>query len=191
MAREPAIRTRRWTRHEYDRLIGLGILHEDEKVELVAGHMIVAEPQSSPHAKAIELAVEALRLAFGPGWRIRVQLPLALDRASEPEPDVAVVRGTARDDESPDHPSHPVLVLEVATSSLRLDQGLKARRYARAGIRDYWIVNLVDRVLDVRRAPGRDRGRFAYRSVDVLTPDAVVAPLAVPAAEVRVADLLP
>jgi Uma2 family endonuclease len=187
---QSAIRTRRWTRREYDRLIQLGILGEDEKIELLAGRMIVAEPQNTPHAKAIELAADALRAAFGPGWRIRVQLPIALDRRSEPEPDLAVIAGSPRDDRD-DHPSRPVLVLEIADSSLRLDRGLKARRYARAGVRDYWILNLRDRVLEIRRAPGREQGRWDYRSLDVLGPDAGASPLAAPAASIRVADLLP
>jgi len=184
------IRTRRWTRREYDRLIQLGILHEDEKVELVAGLMIVAEPQNTPHATAIELAAEALRRALGAGWRIRVQLPVALDRASEPEPDIAVLAGEPRDD-ADDHPSRPVLIVEVADASLRLDRGLKARLYARAGIRDYWIVNLPERVLEVRRAPGRDHGRWGYRSLDVLDASASLSPLAAATPIIRVADLLP
>jgi len=184
------MKTRRWTRREYDRLIELGVLHEDEKLELLAGRMIVAEPQNPPHAVAIELAADALRLAFGPGWDVRCQLPIALDRVSEPEPDVAVVPGAPRDYVT-GHPARPVLVLEVADWSLGLDRGLKARRYARAGLRDYWIVNLAERILEVRRAPGRDHGRWTYRSLDLLTADVGLSPLAAPSATVRVADLLP
>ena len=146
----------------------------------------------TPHAMAIQLAAEALRSAFGRGWSVRVQLPLALDPESEPEPDVAVVRGAPRD--YPDeHPSVPVLVLEVAHASLRADRRLKARLYARAGLADYWIVNLVDRVLEVHRAPTRPSSgrRASYADVRRLGPSESITPLSAPAAEVAVADLLP
>jgi len=127
---EPSIRTRRWTRQEYDRLIELGVLHEDEPIELLAGRLVVREPQHTPHATATQLATEALRTAFGAAWMVRVRLPLALDDESEPEPDVAVVRGAPRD-YLREHSSTAVLVVEVAHASLRADRTLKARLYAR------------------------------------------------------------
>jgi Uma2 family endonuclease len=188
---EAAIRTRRWTRREYGRLIDLGMLAEDDPIELLQGRLIVAEPQSSPHATGVDLAGEALRRAFGPGWRVRVQLPLALGPDSEPEPDVAVVRGEAREFLT-EHPSTAALVLEVADASLRLDRRVKARVYARAGITDYWIVNLVDRVGEVYRDPvsaGRPGPR--YRDVTRLAADERIAPLAEPFVSIAVADLLP
>ena len=77
-------------------MIKLRVLHEDEPIELLAGHMVVSEPQRTPHAAAIQLVDGALRAAFGAGWSIRVQLPLALGPDSEPEPDVAAVRGAPR-----------------------------------------------------------------------------------------------
>jgi Uma2 family endonuclease len=186
----PSIRTRRWTRREYDRLIELGVLHEDEPIELLAGRMVVREPQRTPHAVATQLAAEALRVAFGAGWTVRVQLPLALDDASEP--DVAVVRGAPRD-YLREHPSSPALVVEVARDSLRTDRTLKARLYARAGIGDYWIVNLVDRILEVHRsATGLGaRRRATYAEIDRLGPSEAIAPLAALAARIVVADLLP
>lgn len=185
------IETRRWTRREYARLIEIGLLGEDDPIELVGGRLIVAEPQYDPHARAVELATEALRDAFGAGWRIRVQLPLALGPASEPEPDVAVVKGTPRDT-PPGHPTTAALVVEVAETSLTLDRGLKARGYARAGIADYWIVNLVDRVVEVYRDPGVDRPRrFGYRSARVVRPDEALSPLALPSAAIPVGRFLP
>jgi Uma2 family endonuclease len=186
------IRTRRWTRQEYDRLIETGLLQEDDPIELIEGRLVVAEPQHDPHARAGELVAEALRLALGRGWRIRVQLPLALGPDSEPEPDVSVVRGTPRDAPS-GHPTTAALVVEVADSGLRLDRGPKARVYARAGIADYWIVNLVDRVLEVYREPSGPRpgSQPAYAAVHTLDADAAIAPLAAPQARIAVADLLP
>lgn len=186
------IRTRRWTRQEYDRLIEIGLLQEDDPIELIEGRLVVTEPQHDPHARAVELVAEALPLALGRRWRIRVQLPLALGPDSEPEPDVSVVRGTPRDAPS-GHPTTAALVVEVADSSLRLDRGPKARVYARAGIADYWIVNLIDRVLEVHREPSGPRpgGQSAYAAVHTLDADAIIAPLAAPPARIAVADLLP
>ncbi|MEK7387019.1 MAG: Uma2 family endonuclease, partial [candidate division NC10 bacterium] len=161
------IRTRRWTRQEYDRLIEIGLLQEDDPIELIEGRLVVAEPQHDPHARAVELVAEALRLALGRGWRIRVQLPLALGPDSEPEPDVSVVRGTPRDAPS-GHPTTAALVVEVADSGLRLDRGPKARVYARAGIADYWIVNLIDRVRKCTGSPV-DLGRAASRRTPLST----------------------
>src|SRR2546429_5458775 len=94
--REPLVRTRRWTRKEYGRLIDLGFFGEDRKdnkVELLEGRMIVAEPQNTPHATACDLAGEALRAAFGSGWRGRMGLPMGMDPCSEPEPDLARLHG--------------------------------------------------------------------------------------------------
>jgi Uma2 family endonuclease len=185
-----SIRERRWTRKEYELLIDNGIVHEDEAVELLAGHLVVAEPQRGPHARTIELIVETLREALGAGWRIRVQLPLAAGEDSEPEPDIALVRGTARQARD-EHPTEAALVIEVAEGSLRLDRTLKAGIYARARVADYWIVNLADRVLEVYRQPGREMRRWRYGSVQILGPEAVVVPLAAPQVRISVADLLP
>ncbi len=183
-------RTRRWTRAEYARAIEACIFREDEPLELLAGRLVVAEPKHRPHAVATGLVAEALRRAFGVGWYVQVQDPIALDATSEPEPDVAVVRGTPRDYPR-DHPAHPVLVVEVAEWSVRLDRGLKGRLYARAGIPEYWIVNLVDRVLEVHRAPRRQGRRSKYDEIQILRPEADVSPLASPLAVIAVADLFP
>ena len=178
---------------EYDRLIDHGFLDEDEPIELLDGLLLVKEPQSSPHRTAVGLVAEALRVAFGTGWFVQVQSPIGLDDRSEPEPDLAVVAGAPRDyvDE---HPARPALIVEVAMSGLRIARGRKARAYARAGLADYWIVNVVDRVLEVHREPRRrDRAsrRSVYASVATLWADDIVTPLAAPLARIRVVDLLP
>ena len=125
------VRTRRWTRAEYDRLIEVGILQPGDPVELLGGELMVAEPQGSRHYTSVGLVEDALRAAFGTGWVIRSQGPVALDDESEPEPDVAVVPGTRRD-YSGEHPARPVLVVEVSDSSLSLDRERKGSLYARA-----------------------------------------------------------
>jgi Uma2 family endonuclease len=183
---KPENRTRRWTRAEYDRLIELGVFHEDEPIELLDGELVVREPKGSPHETAVGLVADALRHAFGPGWLIRVGAPLALDAASEPEPDLSVVSGTWRDYRD-SHPTQPALVIEVAESSLVFDRTRKARLYARTGITEYWIVNLVERVLEVYRDPAQSE----YRQVQRFGPAEAVSPLAAPTSQITVADLLP
>ena len=192
MATTPT-RTRRWTRVEYDRLIDLGIFRPGEHLELLGGQLMVSEPQGSLHATAVGLVEDVLRGCFGAGWVVRGQMPIALDEESEPEPDVAVVPGT-RYDYVTAHPSRPILLVEVAESSLADDRGTKATLYARAGIADYWILNLVDRALEVCRDPvtaSVQSSGWRYRDVTVLQPGAAVAPLARPDVLVEVAGLLP
>jgi Uma2 family endonuclease len=184
---------RRWTRREYDHLVELGVLHEDEPIELIGGQMVVAEPKGSPHETAVGLTADALRAAFGLGWVVREGSPVALDDESEPEPDVIVVPGRQRDYRA-EHPSRPALIVEVAESSLTFDRRHKASLYARAGVADYWIVNLRRRVLEVYREPvAAPSARFAwkYRRVRILKARATVIPLAAPSATIAVADLLP
>jgi Uma2 family endonuclease len=187
------IRTRHWTRKEYEHLVELGVLHEDEPIELIGGHMIVAEPKNSAHATAIGLTADALRTAFGPGWVVRQQDPVALDDESEPEPDVIVVPGRIRDYRHA-HPARPSLIVEVADSSISFDRRYKGSLYARAGIADYWIVNVRRRVLEIYREPivaPAMRFGWKYDRVRILKPEATVCPLALPNATIAVADLLP
>jgi Uma2 family endonuclease len=134
-----------------------------------------------------------LERAFGRGYHVREEKPVALDKTSEPEPDLAVVRG---DDWSyrAGHPSTPALMVEVADTSLAIDRRWKAALYARAGIREYWIVNLVALALEVYRRPVRAPGSrhgWRYRSVRLLRRGASVRPVARPNARVAVSDLLP
>jgi Uma2 family endonuclease len=191
--RESDVQMRRWTRVEYERLVEKGVFMPGERLELVDGLLLVAEPQSAAHFTAVKLVALALARVFGEGWDVRAQGPIALDDASEPEPDVAVVHGRPRDYVDA-HPAHPVLVVEVAHTSLAFDRGHKASLYARAGRPEYWIVNLRDRVLEVRRdpepAPGAVYG-WDYRTVATLSPGDAASPLAAPTARIAVADLLP
>jgi Uma2 family endonuclease len=162
-------------------------------VELLGGELRVAEPQGAAHYTAVVKTARALEAAFGPGWHARIQGPIGLDADSEPEPDVAVVAGDP-DDYGRAHPARPVLTVEVADSSLASDREHKGSLYARAGLRDYWILNLVDRVLEVYREPAPDPAapfgwRYAHR--EIAGPWAEVSPLAASGARVSVARLLP
>ena len=190
---EATVRTRKWTRLEYDRLAAAEILGPEDRTELLGGEMMVKEPQYSSHATAIRLVQRVLEGAFGAGWDVRPQMPVALDEEYEPEPDICVVPGDPRDYRDA-HPERPVLIVEVSLSRLAFDREHKGSLYARAGITDYWIVNLLDRRVEVYREPvADDAAPFGWRYGRLVTlgPDERISPLAAPTAEIVVADLLP
>jgi len=183
---------RRWRRTEFDRLVNLGVF-EGEPLELLGGQLVVAEPQGSYHASAIDKVGYAVRALVPIGWFVRVQAPVSLDEESEPEPDLAVVPGHPGDYRE-SHPAHPVLVIEVAEASLAFDRTRKGSLYARAAIPEYWIVNLIDRILEVYRDPEPDASAafgWRYRTVSRWPAPATVVPLTWSSESVRVADLLP
>jgi Uma2 family endonuclease len=191
-ALEREVTTRRWRRVEYERLVELGVF-ADERLELLDGVLVVRELQGSYHAAITTKIGRLLGSAFGEHWHTRLHCPLALGEHSEPEPDIAVVAGEP-EDYLQAHPSTAALVVEVADSSLRLDRRFKTALYAEAGLPEYWIVNLVDRALEVYRGPEPPTGPgepWTYRAIGVLRPPAVVTPRAAPAASIAVADLLP
>lgn len=174
-------------------MVEAGAFEPGDRIELLDGFLMAREPQGSRHAVAVGLVRTALERVFGRGYHVREEKPLALDALSEPEPDLVVVRGRPRDYRDA-HPSTPVLMVEVADRSLRLDRLRKGSLYARAGIADYWILNLVDEVLEVYRLPvlsASHRYGWKYRNVRLLKRNAVVSPLAAPRARIRVAELLP
>jgi Uma2 family endonuclease len=187
------VKTHHWSRAEYDRLIEMGFFQPRDPIELIGGQLIVAEPQGSYHFTAVRAVEEVLRVAFGAGWDVRGQGPVALDDESEPEPDVAVVPGSFRDYMA-GHPSRPALVVEVSESSVAFDRHHKGSVYARAGLADYWILSLVDRDLEVYRDPVRDSAAafgWRYGATHTFGPESFISPLALPGARIRVVDLLP
>ena len=174
-------------------MIGLGIFQPGEAIELIGGQLMVAEPQGAAHYTAIQKTARALEAAFGPGWTVRTQGPIGLDEDSEPEPDVAVVPGSP-DDYGRAHPSRPTLTVEVAESSLELDRRRKEGLYARAGLPDYCVLNLIDRVLEVYREPVPDPAApfgWRYARQEAFDAAARVAPLAAPGSSIPVSHLLP
>jgi Uma2 family endonuclease len=179
-------------RSRYDQLVEAGIFGPEDRVELLDGLLVAREPQGERHATVVGLVRAALEKVFGGAYHIREAKPIALDEQSEPEPDVVVVPGRLRDYLTA-HPSRPVLVVEVADTSLALDRLRKGGLYARAGIADYWVANLIDEVLEVYREPVRapsGRGAWKYNSVRLLRRNAIVTPLAAPRARISVAALL-
>ena len=178
--------TYRWSRQAYDRAIEAGVFGPDDRLELIEGQLLAVIPQGSRHAAIVDQAGEMLRRAFGGGFRIRVQSPLAVGDDSEPEPDLAVVRGRALDYLDA-HPTSALLVVEVSDESLRRDRTLKQRLYAGHGIPEYWVLALPDACLEVYRDPAAS----GYRSVATLRAGDRIAPLACPGTAIAVGDLLP
>ena len=172
----------RWTCAEFHRFGDLGVF-EGRRAMLIDGVILEEGPMNPPHAITLELVEEALRTAFGTGWRFRSQSPLVLGQDLDPEPDFAVIAGTPRG--SSGHPTTADLVVEVADSSLDFDTNEKRLLYARAGLREYWVVDINGRRLLVYRDP--QAGDYATQQA--LGPADTVATLAAPAV-VRVADLL-
>ena len=176
-------RVRPLRRSEYDHMVALGMFDE-ERIELLCGILVAMSPQGAPHANIAARLGNLLTLALGDASWVRVHSPLALSDESEPEPDVAVV---APGDYSIDHPTRALLVVEVADSSLRKDQKIKAGLYARAGIPEYWIVNVQDRSVEMYREP-RD-GQYA--TVESRGPGDVLSPIELGGVKVAVSDFLP
>lgn len=178
---------KRWTRVEYDRLVDAGVLSPEERVELLEGDIVRMWPQKPGHSTAIGNVEDVLRAIFRTNVHVRVQMPFLGDDFSEPEPDIAVVRGHRRD-YLVAHPATAVLLVEVSDSTLDYDRRRKGPAYARADVAEYWIVNLVDRVIEVYRDPTPDRG---YQTVTRHRPGESFSPLAAPGATIAVDDLLP
>ena len=189
----PAPHTKKWTRAEYACMIYHNILGEDDHIELLNGEIVETMPQNTPHASVIVMLTRLLVLLFSHAYQIRPQLPLALSDGSEPEPDIAVVKGGVRD-YLIQHPQTAELIIEVSDSTLDKDRTDKASIYAEAGILDYWIINIKDRVVEVHREPAAMSGTllgYGYRSVRHYTETEQISPLFAPETLLNVKDLLP
>jgi Uncharacterized protein conserved in cyanobacteria, COG4636 len=185
---------RRWiTRAEFEALMEAEVFPREERLELLAGELTRREPVSPRAAAATCLAYEAIARLTGEGYEVRPQLPLALSDYDEPFPDLAVVSGSLRDYLS-QHPTSALLVVEVSEASLKTDREVKGSLYASAGIPEYWILNLRERVLEVYREPAADARAVygaAYRWQQTLSASEQVSPLFAPDAMLAVEHLLP
>jgi Uma2 family endonuclease len=184
---------RRFSVPEYHKLIEIGMLSEDDNLELLEGYLVLKMARNPPHDSAIQLGQERLSNVLPVGWRIPVQSAITLPD-SEPEPDIAVVRGNARTYVA----HHPTpadigLVVEASDSTLAGDRTDKGRIFARAGIVCYWIVNLLDRQVEVYTQPSGPSAAPAYgQQVTYRAGDSVPFQLdGVLVAAIPVNDLLP
>lgn len=150
--------TRKWSREEYQRMIEVGLLHEDERVELVKGDIIALTPVDPLHSNTVSQINMLLTGALGATHSVRVQCPLAIGTDSEPEPDFSLIplemaHQLARDRK---HPTTADLVIEVSNTSLAYDRGPKGSLYAAGQIPLFWVVNLGNELLEVYSQPAPD-----------------------------------
>jgi Uma2 family endonuclease len=188
-----AFKTHRFDRDQFYRMVELGIL-DGIQVELIDGEIVEMPAQSNLHALAIKLCEDALNAIYGGGHWVRVQMPLDLTPRSSPDPDLAVISGSPRTHSTRANPTSALLVVEVSESSLGYDRGYKANLYAAAGIADYWIVNLVDRQVEIHRVPISDASvdfGCRYSTIQILQSADLASPLSLSSKSVAVADLLP
>lgn len=167
----------RLTLDAYHRLGEAGILGEDDRVELLDGQLVDMSPIGPRHALAVDALHELLDPAVAGRAAVRVQNPIELDGGSEPQPDVAVVR---RPWQGYPH-AHPAagdifLLIEVADTSLEADRGAKLALYARAGIPEFWVIDLTTDGVLVHRNPSGDR----YASVGRVEPSGSLDVVALP-----------
>ncbi len=179
---------------EFEQLVESGVFMPEERLELIAGELVQREvPVKSMHATAIRLVENASRSIFQEGYDVRSQLPLRLSEYDEPLPDVAVVIGSPRD-YSHQHPTTALLVVEVSETTLKMDRETKGSLYASAGIPEYWVLNLPERVLEVYRNPApmpRRAFGYGYQIVLKMNEQETISPLSAPNATLRVADIMP
>ena len=175
-------RIRPLRRIEYESLVERGLL-ADSRVELLLGALIEMTPQGPLHADVVSRLVERLVRQLPDNVRTRVQSPLALSDDSEPEPDIAVVPAG---DYGAAHPSRALLAIEVADASLPKDRGIKTALYATAGIPEFWLVNLRDKIVEVHRQPSSGR----YADIRPVGTDGQLEAQAFPGLKIPVSEIL-
>jgi Uma2 family endonuclease len=182
-----SVRRRRLTVDEFERMERVGILHEDERVELIDGELIEMAPIGSKHAGCVKGCVQAFRRYPAEWFILSVQDPVRISDFSEPQPDIALLR--PRSDNYTE--SNPVagdvlLVIEVSDTTASYDRRVKLPAYAAAGIPEAWLINLPRRSIEVHREP-RD-GR--YQQVTVYRRGERITLLLLPEVSVAVDDVL-
>jgi Uma2 family endonuclease len=172
---------------DYHRMAEVGIFRPDERVELISGQVMRMAAKGTAHTAAVTRINRLFGDRLGARVLLRLQDPIALDNYSEPEPDVAIVKPDPLDYEE-HHPTvaDVFLIIEVADSSLKFDCEVKAIAYAKSGISDYWVLDVVGRKLHVFRLPTAE----GYQSETILLEGVTVFPIAFPDCEIRVEEML-
>jgi Uma2 family endonuclease len=178
----------RYSAKRYFALVDEGILSPDDRVELLEGVIVASPPSAPPHAQGVRRVERILSQVLGQDIVLSSQLPFHAGTWSVPEPDVAVLPGRFEDYET-SHPTSASLVVEVSLSSLAQDRLTKSRIYAAAGVKDYWIVNLRDGVVEWFAEP--DMLARLYRSRGIAGRDDMLSLAAFPSVRIRAAELLP
>jgi Uma2 family endonuclease len=176
-----------FTVEDYHRLAEVGILGEDDRVELLDGQIVEMTPIGPEHAGCVDTLLRILSRRVGDAAMLRGQNPVVLGMRWEPQPDVAVLKPRA-DEYRTAHPGPGdiLLVIEVADSSLESDRDVKLPLYAAAGIPEAWVVDLEHDTIEVHRQPGPGR----YREVRTLGRGDALAALLVPTGTISVDEVL-
>ncbi len=151
-----------FTLEEYHLMIETGILDEDDRVELLEGKIITMSPIGRFHAACVRKLTVLFVQRLSDRYAVSQEQPINMSNGSQPEPDFVIA--TFREDHyAAGHPTPEDvhLLIEVADKTLDRDRGPKARIYARAGIPEYWIINLIDRQLEVFTDPQPEQGTYA------------------------------
>lgn len=191
----PNAQPRRFNREEYYRMAESGILSPHERVELIDGEIISMPPQNLPHATAVAATTMTLAARFATTHIVRCQLPVTLADDCEPEPDFSLVTKAHLQECTAQgiHPNCPDLIVEISDRSLGYDRGEKVGVFARAGVPEYWILNVRRRCLEIRRHPTTDLDApfgHTYGSIRIVPESESVAPAFAPDHSILVADLL-
>ena len=166
--------TRRWTSEEFIRLGASGFFGPEERVELIEGEIVVMSPPGPEHSNPILYGTDYLMSLYRESHLVAVQLPLDLGSRSQPQPDFALIaRGSVPRGQLPQTAD---LVIEVSVSSLAFDRKEKGAIYAKAGIPEYWIIDVAGRQVEVYREPGP----LGYALRRLHAVDDTVCPLKVP-----------
>jgi Uma2 family endonuclease len=177
----------RFSVETYERMGQLGILDEDERVELIDGEIIQMSAMGDRHVRCVNRLTRRLVMALGEGAIVSIQNPIVLSAHDEPQPDVAVLQPSAEDHTGNPRPADVLFVVEVSDSTLRYDQTVKLPLYARSGIPEVWIADLAAGTITRYAAP--EQGRYghatSFRRGDTIT-SSVLSDLSL-----RVDDLLP
>lgn len=174
---------------EYERLSSANILN-DPRVELIDGYLVRKMTQKPPHAWAVGTTRTLLEHMLPSGWFIQEEKPVRIPQFDEPEPDISVVRGDRNDFRSRHpEPGDLGLLVEVSETSLDRDKAEKKIAYARGGVAQYWIINLVDRQVEVYSDPAST----GYRSSRILMPGQLIPVIldGITIGQIAVDDLLP
>ncbi len=181
------LETHNFTVDEYHRMAKAGVLHEDDRVELIDGRVVEMTPIGPEHAGCVDDLARLFTGLAGNAWIVRVQNPVVLGKHAEPEPDIAVLRPRPRGYRTRHPgPDDVILVIEVADTSLEYDRSVKIPLYAAAGIPEVWLVNLPDELIEVYRNPTGG----SYAEITSLSRGETLTPLHLPDARLSVADVL-
>lgn len=175
------------TVREYNLMAQVGILTNDEKVELINGQIITMSPQGSFHAAAIRRTDRLFGKIFKDNVIIQKQLPIIVNEISQPEPDIAIVKYDALDyDDRHPNATEVYLVIEIADTTLKTDLEIKRQLYASGNIPEYWVLDVKQRQLYIyRQANNGD-----YETTMILTDQDSIEPLNFPDVEIKVSEML-